>query len=50
MDVEHAKLLINVTEADGRSLSEIGDELVAGLEYLGVERSFGFLVDGECAD
>jgi hypothetical protein len=50
MDVEHAKLFINVTEADGRSLSEIGDELVAGLEDFGVERSFGLLVDGEWAD
>jgi len=50
IDVEHAKLFINVTEADGRPLYEIADELTAGLEDFGIERTFGLLVDGEPAE
>lgn len=50
MDVEHAKLMINVTEADGRPIYEIADEIVAGLEGFAIERTFGQLVDGEPAE
>ena len=50
MNVEHAKLFINVTEADGRPIYEIADELAIGLDDFGIERTFGLLVDGEPAE
>jgi hypothetical protein len=50
MDVEHPKLFINVTEADGRQLYQIADELTADLADFDIERTFGLLVDGEPAE
>ena len=50
MDVEHPKLFINVVESDGRSTTEITDEIAAGLTDFAVERTFGLLVDGEWAE
>ena len=49
-DTEHAKLFITVTEADGRPVNEIADELTVGLEAFNVQRTSGLLVDGEWAE
>ena len=41
MDVEHPKLMIEVTDADGRTVAAAADELVASFEGFDIPRTFG---------
>jgi len=50
MDVEHPKLMIEVTDAAGRTSAEAADELVASVPDIGVQRSFGDTLGYEPAD
>ena len=50
MDVEHPKLMIEVTDAAGRSASAAADELAASFEGFEIPRSFGDTLGYEVAE
>lgn len=50
MDVEHPKLMIEVTDAAGRSAGAAADELVASFEGFEIPRAFGDMLGYEVAE
>lgn len=50
MDVEHPKLMIEVTDANGRTASAAADELVASFEGFEIPRTFGDTLGYEPAE
>lgn len=50
MDVEHPKLMIEVTDAGGRTAAEAADALLADFPDMGIQRSFGDTVGYEPAE
>jgi uncharacterized protein YxjI len=50
MDVEHPKLMIEVTDAAGKTAAEAADELVASFEGFEIPRTFGDTLGYEVAE
>jgi hypothetical protein len=50
MDVEHPKLLIEVSDASGRTTAEVADELVASFPDFEIPRTFGDTLGYEPAE
>jgi hypothetical protein len=50
MDVEHPKLMIEVSDAGGRTAAQAADELVASFEGFEIPRTFGDMLGYETAE
>jgi hypothetical protein len=50
MDVQHPKLMIDMTEAGGRTAAEAADALLAEFPDMGIERTFGDMLGYEPAE
>lgn len=50
MDVQHPKLMIEVTEANSQTAAEAADELAASFPNMNIQRTFGFMLGYEPAE